>query len=69
MKALTNYRHVDFAMHRVRMLQYFGITPYVVFDGGRLPSKAMTEQGRAERRRDSKKLGLKHIKNFKRLSA
>ncbi|KAI9728392.1 MAG: Rad2 nuclease [Chrysothrix sp. TS-e1954] len=68
-RALTRYRHVDFAMHRVRMLQHFGITPYVVFDGGRLPSKAMTEQGRAERRRESKKIGLELLKAGKHAQA
>ncbi|KAF2738222.1 exonuclease-like protein [Polyplosphaeria fusca] len=49
---------VDFAMHRVRMLVHFGITPYIVFDGDYLPSKAGTEKERGERRAESKRLGL-----------
>lgn len=49
-------------MHRVRMLIHFGITPYLVFDGDYLPSKAGTEKERAERRRESKKLGLELLK-------
>ncbi|KAG9231036.1 hypothetical protein BJ875DRAFT_133751 [Amylocarpus encephaloides] len=51
-------KFVDFCMHRVRMLQHFGVKPYLVFDGDYLPSKAATEADRAKRRADSKKLGL-----------
>ncbi|KAI4147676.1 MAG: hypothetical protein LQ340_005440 [Diploschistes diacapsis] len=49
---------VDFTMHRVRMLIHFGITPYLVFDGDYLPSKAATEDERQKRRTESRKLGL-----------
>jgi len=45
-------------MHRVRMLQHFGVTPYIVFDGDYLPSKAGTETDRAKRREDSRRAGL-----------
>ncbi|KAM0327052.1 hypothetical protein ACHAQA_006175 [Verticillium albo-atrum] len=55
-------KYVDFAMHRVRMLRHFGVTPYLVFDGDFLPSKAMTEGSRAKRRDESKKLGMELIK-------
>ncbi|KAL9623939.1 MAG: hypothetical protein Q9160_001931 [Pyrenula sp. 1 TL-2023] len=51
-------KYVDFAMHRVRMLIYFGVKPYLVFDGANLPSKAATETERADRRRESKQRGL-----------
>jgi len=51
-------RFVDFAMHRVRMLQHFGVIPYIVFDGDYLPSKAITEIHREKKRDESKKLGL-----------
>lgn len=40
------------------MLQHFGVTPYLVFDGGRLPSKAHTEQERSERRKKGRREGL-----------
>jgi exonuclease-1 len=49
-------------MHRVRMLRHFGVTPYIVFDGDFLPSKAMTEGSRAKRRDESKKLGQELLK-------
>ncbi|KAL8853984.1 MAG: hypothetical protein Q9221_001107 [Calogaya cf. arnoldii] len=40
------------------MLTHFGVTPYLVFDGDYLPSKAATEHGRAKKREESKRLGL-----------
>ena len=40
------------------MLLHFGVTPYLVFDGDYLPSKASTEVDRAKRREESKRKGL-----------
>ncbi|KAJ5885249.1 hypothetical protein N7495_009759 [Penicillium taxi] len=51
-------KHIDFVLHRVRMLLFFGVKPYLVFDGDNLPSKAGTEQERHLRRQESKSLGL-----------
>ena len=39
------------------MLQHFGVTPFLVFDGDYLPSKAATEADRAKRRDNSRKAG------------
>jgi exonuclease-1 len=39
------------------MLQHFGVTPYFVFDGDYLPSKADTEKGRSESRENARRLG------------
>ncbi|OTA80245.1 hypothetical protein M434DRAFT_86591, partial [Hypoxylon sp. CO27-5] len=55
-------KYVDFAMNRVRMLKHFGITPYLVFDGGFLPSKATTEASREKRREGCRKSGLELLK-------
>ncbi|GAW13399.1 hypothetical protein ANO14919_027840 [Xylariales sp. No.14919] len=55
-------KYVDFAMNRVRMLKHFGVTPYLVFDGDFLPSKAATEASRSKRREHGKKLGLELLK-------
>lgn len=49
-------------MHRVRMLQHFGVTPFIVFDGDYLPSKAGTEEDRRNRRAESKKLGMELLR-------
>ncbi|CAI7577225.1 unnamed protein product [Penicillium glandicola] len=51
-------KHIDFVLNRVRMLLFFGVKPYLVFDGDNLPSKAGTEQDRYRRRQESKALGL-----------
>ena len=49
-KPTTKYaranRYISYAMHRIRMLQHYGVRPYVVFDGGYLPSKRHTEAER-----------------------
>ncbi|KAI0096739.1 hypothetical protein GGR51DRAFT_553397 [Nemania sp. FL0031] len=55
-------KYVDFAMNRVRMLKHFGVTPYLVFDGDFLPSKASTEASRSKRREEGRKLGLELLK-------
>lgn len=47
-KADGGNRYVTYAMGKIRMLQYFGIKPYVVFDGGLLPNKMGTERDRAQ---------------------
>ncbi|OJJ48662.1 hypothetical protein ASPZODRAFT_1652967 [Penicilliopsis zonata CBS 506.65] len=51
-------KHIDFVLNRVRMLLYFGVRPYLIFDGDDLPSKAGTEAQRQQRRQESKALGL-----------
>jgi exonuclease 1 len=55
-------KYVDFAMHRVRMFKHFGVTPYFVFDGDYLPSKAGTESSRESRREASRSAGLELLK-------
>lgn len=55
-------KHIDFALHRVRMLIHFGVKPYLVFDGDYLPSKAHTEKERAARRKESKRVGLEMLR-------
>ncbi|EME78022.1 uncharacterized protein MYCFIDRAFT_116032, partial [Pseudocercospora fijiensis CIRAD86] len=55
-------KHIDFALHRVRMLIHFGVKPYLVFDGDYLPSKAHTEKERAAKRKESKRVGLEMLR-------
>ncbi|KAI1624975.1 exonuclease 1 [Exophiala viscosa] len=50
--------HIDFVLSRVRMLLDFGVTPYLIFDGDNLPSKAGTNAARRKRREESKALAL-----------
>ena len=44
------------------MLIHFGVTPYLVFDGDYLPSKAGVEVERAKKRAENKRLGLELLK-------
>tara|TARA_R110002003_G_scaffold28_11_gene1599 strand:+ start:2068 stop:4038 length:1971 start_codon:yes stop_codon:yes gene_type:complete len=44
------------------MLIHFGITPYIIFDGDNLPSKAGTEKERRDKRREGRRLGLELLK-------
>ena len=46
-------RYVDFFMARVRLLRHHGIAPYLVFDGGPLPAKLGTENGREKKREEN----------------
>ncbi|KAL7951389.1 hypothetical protein V8C42DRAFT_303979 [Trichoderma barbatum] len=55
-------KFVHAALRRVKMLKYFGVTPYMVFDGDFLPSKAATEASRAKKREDKLKLANEYLK-------
>lgn len=44
------------------MMKHFGVTPYLVFDGDFLPSKAGEEASRAKRREKSREAGLALLK-------
>lgn len=50
------YRYINAFLHRVKMLRHFGVKPYIVFDGDFLPSKAATEESRAKKRDERRKL-------------
>lgn len=58
----TNPRYINAAMLRVRMLRHFGVTPYMVFDGDFLPSKASTEESRAKNRETRKKAAMELLR-------
>ncbi|KAM0434667.1 hypothetical protein ACHAPT_003766 [Fusarium lateritium] len=55
-------KYINAAMMRVRMLRHFGVTPYMVFDGDYLPSKAATEDSRAKKRDDRKKVAMELLR-------
>lgn len=46
-------RYIAHALSRIRMLQHFGVKPYLVFDGDKLPAKRGTEDDREQRRSDN----------------
>jgi len=51
-------QYVAFVVNRVRMLLDFGVTPYMVFDGDAVPSKAGTNAKRRKDREEAKARGL-----------
>ncbi|PHH86089.1 hypothetical protein CDD83_10773 [Cordyceps sp. RAO-2017] len=55
-------KYVRASLHRVKMLRHFGVTPYMVFDGDFLPSKAGTEESRAKQRNERKQLAKELLK-------
>ncbi|KJZ77155.1 hypothetical protein HIM_03476 [Hirsutella minnesotensis 3608] len=57
------------ALNRVNMLRHHGITPYMVFDGDYLPSKAGTEAARAKQRDERKKRATELLAAGKRFEA
>ncbi|GJN89084.1 hypothetical protein Rhopal_002058-T1 [Rhodotorula paludigena] len=56
-QGVPTLKYVNYAMHRVRMLKYHGVTPLLVFDGGLLPSKMGTEDSREEKRQNARAKG------------
>ena len=40
--------YVAYFLHRVNLFRFHNVTPVVVFDGGRLPMKAGTDQERRQ---------------------
>ncbi|KAL2315844.1 Exonuclease I Exo1 [Schizosaccharomyces pombe] len=52
-------KYLKYAIHQALMLQYYGVKPLIVFDGGPLPCKASTEQKRKGRRQEAFELGKK----------
>ncbi|KAG0259207.1 Rad2 nuclease [Mortierella polycephala] len=51
-------KYITYFMRKIDMFKFFGVKPYIVFDGGYLPSKASTEQDRFARREESKKQAM-----------
>ncbi|KAL9933312.1 hypothetical protein V8E36_008030 [Tilletia maclaganii] len=47
-------KFIRYSINKINMLRHFGVTPYLVFDGGKLPSKAGTEDDREKRRAENR---------------
>ncbi|KAK9459394.1 PIN domain-like protein [Lipomyces oligophaga] len=56
-------RYVDYAMRRVKLLQGYGVKPYMVFDGGNLPSKRGVEVDRASKRNTAKEIAMRYYQS------
>lgn len=55
--------YISYFKKKIGMLKHFQITPYFVFDGDFLPSKAGTEKEREKRRNEYKQLAIEAKKN------
>ncbi|KAH6653209.1 PIN domain-like protein [Truncatella angustata] len=55
-------KYITYCLRRVKMMQHFGVTPYLVFDGGYLPSKSDEEAHRRKRRQESRQAGMELLK-------
>ncbi|KAG0212271.1 Rad2 nuclease [Mortierella sp. GBA30] len=55
-------KYVAYFMRKIEMFKFFGVKPYVVFDGGYLPSKAITEHDRLGRREESRKQAMELLR-------
>ncbi|ODQ80148.1 hypothetical protein BABINDRAFT_161127 [Babjeviella inositovora NRRL Y-12698] len=53
-QGMPTEKYVTYFMRRVTLLEDHGITPYLVFDGDHLPTKAGTERERAARREENR---------------
>ncbi|GAB2213042.1 hypothetical protein Droror1_Dr00021057 [Drosera rotundifolia] len=55
-------QYINYFMHRINLLRHYKVTPVVVFDGGSIPCKAMTEDERHRRRNANKELAMEKLK-------
>ncbi|XVF50511.1 hypothetical protein PTKIN_Ptkin04bG0107000 [Pterospermum kingtungense] len=55
-------RYIDYFMHRIDLLRYHKITPFVVFDGANIPCKAATENERYRRRKENREFAMAKLK-------
>ncbi|KAI3404911.2 ERG11 [Candida oxycetoniae] len=53
-KGIPTRKYINYIRKRVEMLQHFGITPYMVFDGASLATKAATNEYRLRMRQEAK---------------
>ncbi|PVZ99159.1 hypothetical protein BB558_003474 [Smittium angustum] len=62
-------KYVLYFIKKIRLLQHFGVEPYVVFDGGPLISKKKTELEREMNRKNNTDRGIDLLKQGKRKEA
>ena len=62
-------RYIQFVIDRVKMLQFYKVTPIMVFDGNNLPSKSGTENERHSSRAENKSKGMQALRSDNRAAA
>ncbi|KAH0457794.1 hypothetical protein IEQ34_013109 [Dendrobium chrysotoxum] len=59
-KGIPTTKHINYCMHRVKLLQHHGVKPILVFDGGFLPMKKDQETKRARKRKENLERAMEH---------
>ncbi|XP_071717457.1 exonuclease 1 [Rutidosis leptorrhynchoides] len=62
MEGDKKYQYINYCMHRINMLRHHNISPVLVFDGANIPCKALEEQHRHSKRKDSRDLAITKLK-------
>lgn len=62
-QGIASTKHIDYVIRRVQMLLNYGVTPYLVFDGDDLPSKAETNRRRKQSRQEAREKALKMLRS------
>lgn len=60
-RGVSTCAYVDYVLRRIKMFLDHQVTPYMVFDGDYLPSKADTEKSRSESRENAKRKGMEML--------
>ncbi|CDO98379.1 unnamed protein product [Coffea canephora] len=55
-------QYLKYFMHRINLLRHHKITPIVVFDGGNIPCKAVTQDERERKRKANRELAMEKLK-------
>nr|XP_029119233.1 exonuclease 1 isoform X2 [Elaeis guineensis] len=55
-------RYLKYFMHHINLLRHYNVTPVVVFDGGSIPCKSVTEHERHRRRESNLMLAKEKLK-------
>ncbi|XP_074316592.1 exonuclease 1 [Silene latifolia] len=56
------YQYINYFMHRINLLRHHKITPVVIFDGGNIPCKAVTENDRYRHRKANREMAMEKLR-------
>ncbi|EKX37213.1 hypothetical protein GUITHDRAFT_40221, partial [Guillardia theta CCMP2712] len=62
-------KYIEYCMHLVNMLKFYGVTPIIVLDGRSLPGKARVNSERNARRESQRALGMELLRRGDRSGA
>ncbi|KAL8234230.1 hypothetical protein R6Q59_020330 [Mikania micrantha] len=62
MEGDKKFQYINYCLHRINMLRHYNVTPVLVFDGGNIPCKALTEEHRHSKRKGNRELAMTKLK-------